>query len=59
MSRSGDTAGEGEGGEESWVPPLRLTANMERCWPLSIFASGAGLQGQGGRREEGEPGQGM
>lgn len=44
MSRSGDTPGNGKGGGEGWFPS-GLTANMERCWPLSIFASGAGLQG--------------
>lgn len=49
----------GKAGRKAGSPAPRLTANMERCWPLSIFASGAGLKGQGGRREEGEPGQGM
>lgn len=48
----------GKGGRKAGSPPS-LAANMERRWPLSIFASGAGLQGPGGGCGEGEPGQGM
>lgn len=52
------TPEKGKAGKKAASPPS-LTANMERLWPLSIFASGAGLQGRGGRLGEGEPGQGM